>query len=273
MRTQLSTSLLAAVAAAVATTMTSGCSTTSGASAARAPAPASLSGAIPAAIATAVADPARPQAERDRDAVRHPAEVLAFAGVKPGDKVGELLPGRGYFTHVFCRIVGASGHVYTLGFPPPSDRPPPPDMGTPGQGNATPGCDNITAIVAPVAEATLPGGLDLVWTSENYHDLNGSRIPPGALEAFNKRIYAALRPGGIYMVEDHAANAGTTLAQSEPLHRIDPAIVRQQLEAAGFQYVGESSVLRNPADTRDAPPFSLQGKSDKFLLKFRKPAH
>ena len=230
-------------------------------------------GAIPGAISAAVADPARPQAERDRDAARHPAEVLAFAGVKPGDRVGELLPGRGYFTHVLCRIVGEQGHVYTLGFPPPPDRPPPPDVGTPGQASAVVGCNNITANVAPLAEGTLPAGLDLVWTSENYHDLNNSRTPPAALEAFNRRIFAALKPGGLYMVEDHAANPGTTLAQSEPLHRIDPAIVRQQLEAVGFRYVGESTVLHNPADARTAPPFGLQGKSDKFLLKFRKPAH
>lgn len=269
MRSLLSTILLATAAAA--TAMIGGCSTTGGTP--HAMAPMAAAPAIPAAIAAAVADPARPQAERDRDATRHPAEVLAFAGVKPGDRVGELLPGRGYFTHVFCRIVGASGHVYTLGFPPPPDRPPPPDVGTPGQASVVPGCDNITANVAPIGEATLPNGLDIVWTSENYHDLNGSRIPPGALEAFNKRIYAALKPGGLYMVEDHAANPGTNLAQSEPLHRIDPAIVRQQLEAVGFKYVGESGVLHNPADPRDAPPFSLQGKSDKFLLKFRKPAH
>ena len=272
MRTLLSTTLLAAVAAAVATTMTSGCSTTGGTPAGNAPASAAPV-ALPAAIAAAVADPGRPQAERDRDAARHPAEVLAFAGVKPGDKVGELLPGRGYFTHVFCRIVGENGHVYTLGFPPPPGMPPPPDMATPAPGSTTSGCNNVTANVAPLAEATLPNGLDLVWTSENYHDLNGSRHPQAELEAFNRRIYAALRPGGVYMVEDHAANPGTTLAQSEPLHRIDPAIVRAQLEAVGFKYVGESSVLHNPADTRDAPPFSLQGKSDKFLLKFRKPAH
>ena len=266
MRTLLSTFTLAAVALAC----TSGCSTTGGMQGGGT-SPTATPAALPAAITTAVSDPARPQAERDRDAVRHPAEVLAFAGVKPGDKVGELLPGRGYFTHVFCRIVGERGHVYTLGFPPPPDRPPPPDMASGTAAND--GCGNVTAIVAPLAEATLPGGLDVVWTSENYHDLNSSRTPPAALEAFNRRIYAALRPGGVYMVEDHAASAGTTLAQSEPLHRIDPAIVRQQLEAVGFSYVGESSVLHNPADARDAPPFSMQGRSDKFLLKFRKPAH
>jgi len=255
-------------AALLAAAFSSACSTTGSG-----PSIGTQAGAIPGAVGAAVADPARPQAERDRDAARHPAEVLAFAGVKPGDRIGELLPGRGYYTHVLCRIVGEQGHVFTLGFPPPPDRPPPPDVGTPGQAGANTGCNNVTANVAPLAEATLPAGLDLVWTSENYHDLNNSRTPPAALEAFNRRIYAALKPGGLYMVEDHAANPGTTLAQSEPLHRIDPAIVRQQLEAVGFKYVGESSVLHNPADARTDPPFGLQGKSDKFLLMFRKPAH
>jgi predicted methyltransferase len=262
MRTQIATLVLAAAAATLATA----CSTTGGTQAGPVANPAPS-----AAIMAAVADTGRPQPERDRDTMRHPADVLAFAGVKPGDKVGELLPGRGYFTHIFCRIVGEHGHVTTLGFPPPPDRPPPPDMASGTQANA--GCNNVTAVVAPLVEATLPGGLDVVWTSENYHDLNNSRTSQADLAAFNRRIYAALKPGGVYMVEDHAANAGTTLAQSEPLHRIDPAIVRQQLEAAGFKYVGESTVLHNPADTRDAPPFSMQGKSDKFLLKFRKPAH
>jgi predicted methyltransferase len=264
MRTAFPITALAVLAAA----FSSACSTTGGGQPTG-----TQAGTIPGAISAAVADPARPQAERDRDAARHPAEVLAFAGVKPGDRVGELLPGRGYFTHVLCRIVGEQGHVYTLGFPPPPDRPPPPDVGTPGQASANTGCNNITANVAPLAEATLPAGLDLVWTSENYHDLNNSRTPPAALEAFNRRIFAALKPGGLYLVEDHAANPGMTLAQSEPLHRIDAAIVRQQLEAVGFRYVGESKVLHNPADARTAPPFGLQGKSDKFLLKFRKPAH
>jgi predicted methyltransferase len=247
---------------------------------------------IPDHIRAAVADPARAESDVKRDVNRKPAEVLTFAGVKPGDKVGELLPGRGYYTALFCKAVGDKGHVTTVSFkltgPPP---PPPPGMLPPGapaggppgappgappsdipsMAPPTPPCGNVTQESQSAAEFKLPSGLDMVWTSENYHDLFGKMLGVPDLDAFNKVIFNALKPGGVYMVEDHAAAANSGIEATSTLHRIDPAFVKQQVVKAGFVFEGESKVLNNPDDPHTGPPFQLQGKSDKFLFKFRKP--
>lgn len=234
----------------------------------------------PAYIKAAVADASRPDSDTQRDVNRKPAEVLTFAGVKPGDKVGELMPGRGYFTKLFCKIVGDKGHVYTMNVTPtvPMDRPPP-DVGT-GMGalpadtapsKGTP-CTNVTADAKTAAAFALPSGLDLVWTSENYHDLYNKMFGSPDMKKFNKTIFDALKPGGVYMVEDHAAAIGSGARDTDTLHRIDPEQVKKDATAAGFVFEGSSDVLKNPADPRDVKAFDLGGKSDKFLLKFRKPA-
>lgn len=239
---------------------------------------------IPDHIRAAVADPARPEADVKRDVNRKPAEALTFAGVKPGDTVAELLPGRGYYTALFCKAVGDKGHVYAVSFkidrppgPPPGAAPagapagsapggPPPSMTPP-----TPPCGNVTQESQPAAEFKLPSGMDMVWTSENYHDLFGKMMGVPDVDAFNKVIFNALKPGGVYMVEDHAAAAGTGIEAIGTLHRIDPEFVKQQVVKAGFVFEGESTVLRNPDDPRTGRAHELQGRSDKFLYKFRKP--
>lgn len=230
--------------------------------------------AIPEAIRAAVADPTRPEADRARDPQRKPAEVLVFAGVKPGDQVGELLPGRGYFTGLFCRIVGSTGHVYTLNIKPTSPPPPPPGAAAPRPAPpppAAPPCDNIAADTEAAADFALPGGLDLVWTSENYHDLHNKMFGPADMLQVDKAVFNALKPGGVFIVEDHAAEAGSGARDTETLHRIDPALVRQEAAAAGFVLEGESTLLHNPNDPHTEAVFKLEGTSDKFLLKFRRP--
>ncbi|HTP38781.1 MAG TPA: hypothetical protein VMI92_04340 [Steroidobacteraceae bacterium] len=260
-------------------------------------APAGTPAAIPANIAAAVADASRSDADRQRDAVRKPAEVLAFAGVKLGDRVGELMPGRGYYTSIFCKAVGPSGHVYTMDITRVMDGPPGPPPGAPagagpgGPGVGAPGgpggpggppaettakgagmpCTNVTADSRKAAEFSLPAGLDMVWTSENYHDLHNRQFGAPDMTTFNKAVFNALKPGGVYMIEDHASAPGTGTSVTETLHRIDEESVKKEVTSAGFVLSGESDVLRNPADPHDVKTFDLNGKSDKFLLKFTKP--
>jgi predicted methyltransferase len=226
---------------------------------------------IPVYIAAAVADPARPDADRARDADRKPAESIAFAGIKPGDKVADLIPGRRYFTRLFAKVVGPKGWVYAY-FPSDLDAiyaknkvamPPPADPNYP----------NVSYIHAPIAKFVTPEKLDLVWTSQNYHDLHDKFFGPADVPAVNKAIFDSLRPGGTYVVLDHAAEPGSGLRDTDTLHRIDTAIVKKEVEAAGFKYVGESSVLRNPADPHTEAVFdkAIRGHTDQFIYKFRKP--
>lgn len=229
----------------------------------------SHAGLVPNYIRQAVAEPTRPDRDRQRDADRKPEQVIVFAGIKPGDKVGELMPGGGYFTRIFCRVVGASGHVYALGVTPviKRERPPSPDA---NQVMPNP-CTNVTADSKPAADFSLPSGLDVVWTSENYHDLHNPMFGTPDMKAFDRAIFNALKPGGVFIVEDHAAEAGSGARDTETLHRIDAKLVRQEVTSAGFVFVAASDVLHNPDDPYTAKVFELNGKSDKFLLKFRKP--
>jgi predicted methyltransferase len=222
------------------------------------------------AINAAVGDASRTERDTQRDINRKPADVLTFAGVKPGDKVGELLPGGGYFTKLLCKVVGDKGHVYTMSVIPviKLDRPPP-DV-PPSPPGSTP-CTNITADSKLAAEMSLPAGLDLVWTSENYHDLHNPMFGPADMTTFNKAIFAALKPGGVFIVEDHAAESGSGARDTGTLHRIDAELVKQEVVSAGFKFESASDVLHNADDPHTAKVFELKGRSDKFLLKFRKP--
>jgi predicted methyltransferase len=226
-----------------------------------------------AAIATAVADPGRPDADKQRDPLRKPAEDLAFAGVKPGDKIGELLPGRGYFTRIFAKIVGPKGHVYAI--LPQQILTQRPQLADAAKAIAAdPAYGNVSVAGEYLAKFSAPEPLDLVWTSDNYHDL---KIATGAAAldtvAMDKAIFAALKPGGIYIVLDHAAAPGSGTRDVGTLHRIDPAVVKQEVTSAGFELVAESDLLKNPADDHTAKVFDadIRGKTDQFIFKFRKP--
>ncbi len=230
---------------------------------------------IPSYIAAAVADSGRPAADKQRDALRKPAETLAFAGVKPGDKVAELIPAAGYFTRMLSKVVGSSGHVYMLTPPPPkSPRPGMRDMTAMANAIAqNPEYSNVSGVslAQPGPGFGLPEPVDLFWTTQNYHDLHN--FPGTDIAAFNKRVFEALKPGGIYFIVDHAAAPGTGASETRTLHRIDPEQVKKEVEAAGFEFVGESSVLRNPQDPHTKIVFdpSIRGHTDQFMFKFRKP--
>ena len=228
---------------------------------------------IPDYVQAALADPDR-SAQRSADARRKPGEVIAFSGLAPGQRVLELIPGDGYWTRVFSRIVGPQGRVYAVW---------PENYARLAQGNvatlralaASPGYGNVSVAVQPTASLSAPEALDMVFTSQNYHDYPDEfmgRIDPAQL---NRAVFAMLKPGGTYFIVDHAAAAGSGMRDTERLHRIDPAIVRSQVEAAGFEFVGQSEVLDNPADDHSRPVFhpSVRGRTDQFVMRFRKPAN
>jgi predicted methyltransferase len=221
---------------------------------------------IPAAITAAVADAARPEVDRARDAARKPAEIVAFAGVKPGDKVAEFLPGGGYYTRILSKTVGPAGHVYALvpaGF---AQRP----GGLDALNALAAQLGNVSVVATDLTNFTLPEPVDLAWTSENYHDMHNGPTPSFA--GVNEATFRALKPGGIYFVEDHAAVAGTGTTATSTLHRIDPAAAIEEVSAAGFALEAQSDVLANPNDPKTAgvrDP-SVQGETEKFALRFRK---
>ncbi|MEO6688182.1 MAG: methyltransferase [Dokdonella sp.] len=224
-------------------------------------------------IAAAIADSTRPAADAARDANRKPAAVLAFAGIKQGDKVADYAAGAGYFTRLFADIVGPDGHVYAS-VPSPLFQYPNIVKGIADIQSFVVGHANVSVnAAAPLAAAAYPEKLDLFWISQNYHDLKDPFMGPVDMAAFNRAVLAALKPGGIYIVLDHVAASGSPPTVTDTLHRIDPAVVRREVEAAGFQFAGESKVLANTDDPHTAGPFdpTIQGRTDQFIYKFRKP--
>jgi predicted methyltransferase len=222
-------------------------------------------------IASAVADPARPQGDRNRDVARKPVESLQFSGVKPGDAVADFDASAGYFTRLFADVVGTGGHVYAI--EPVEIQQYIAKSTAELQGYAATH-RNITVSVETALESLhLPRKLDLFWISQNYHDLHNKNFGPMDIAAFNKAVFDALKPGGAYVVLDHTAAPGAPAEVTETLHRIDPATVRREVEAAGFAFDSESVILANPADPRTIKVFdnSIQGHTDQFILKFRKP--
>jgi predicted methyltransferase len=237
-------------------------------------APAQSTQSIPANIAAAVADKARPDADTQRDADRKPAASLAFAGVKPGQKVADVIPGGGYFTRLFSVAVGPQGKVYAVA---PPKRPDAPASAPDPAARLQPIVDdkthygNVSVLSVNLREFKLPEPVDLVWTSQNYHDLHN--VQGLDVAAFDKAVYDALKPGGTYVVLDHAAAAGSGFRDTSTLHRIDKDAVRKEVESAGFKFEGESPLLHNPDDPHTDKVFEgpLRGKTDQFILKFRKP--
>lgn len=231
----------------------------------------------PGSVAGALADSRRSDADRAQDADRKPAEMVAFAGIKPGMKVVDLIPGAGYFTRIFAAAVGDKGYVYAY---QPSNldeyikkRFNVPEVTTAFLSKPYEHYTNISLIHAPVEKFVVPEQVDVIWTSRNYHDLHDKFFGPADLTVVNKAVFNALKPGGVFIVLDHAAEPGSGLRDTETLHRIDEAAVKKEVEAAGFKLAGESKVLRNPADDHKAKVFdaSVKGKTDQFILKFRKP--
>lgn len=221
----------------------------------------------------AVADSSRPDSDTARDADRKPAETLVFAGIRSGDKVADYVADAGYFTRLFANVVGPKGHVYavepTAFFKFEHFVKAVAEL----QGYAV-AHPTVTVTTAAALEGLkFPEKLDLFWISRNYHDLHDKFMGPVDTAAFNKAVYDALKPGGAYIVLDHSAAPGASADVTETLHRIEPSTVRREVEAAGFKFDSESSILANPVDPRTAKVFdqTIRGHTDQFILKFRKP--
>jgi predicted methyltransferase len=228
---------------------------------------------VPVEVTRALADSARPAEQVQLDPLRKPAEVIAFAGLKSGDRVVDFMSGNGYFTQIFSRIVGPAGRVYAF---------------LPAQqlancsASETAGTraferdrryTNVEVLIDAADRFAVPEPVDMVWLSQGYHDLHDTFMRPIDVAALNAAIYRALKPGGTFVVIDHAAAAGSGLRDTETLHRIDPETIRAEVTAAGFVFEGQSEVLRNADDAHALRVFDLaiRHRTDQIVFKFRKP--
>jgi predicted methyltransferase len=219
-------------------------------------------------IARAVANPARPADAKAADAIRKPAETLAFSGVSPGMTVGEFYPGGGYFTRMLSDVVGPSGHVYAIE-----------NVGWRGAVEADRALlaegrwKNVSIDIQPFGTVGFPKPLDLAWVTQNYHDLKIAEYGKVDTVTFDRAVYAALKPGGTYFILDHQGRPGMSDADIAKVHRIDRATVIREVTSAGFKLVAQGSFLHRPADTHKLSIFdkTIQGHTDQFALKFVKP--
>jgi predicted methyltransferase len=250
---------------------------------------------VPAYVVVAVNDANRPAADRMRDSNRKPAESIAFAGVRPGDKVVDFLAGGGYFTRILSKIVGPQGHVYATapaagmgGMPMGAGMAKGGSMSM-GQAmaqggqlmdglgmadglkpiTANPVYANVSELMQSPSRLMVPEQVDVVWTAQNYHDLHN----PGAyhaddIAAFNKSVFDALKPGGVFLVIDYVAPPGSGFTQSPTLHRGDPEATKAEILKAGFVFDGESKVL---ARSNDPHTMRAHEQDDQFMFRFRKP--
>jgi predicted methyltransferase len=225
--------------------------------------------AVSQAIESAVNSPDRPAADKELDASRHPAQLLAFFGIAPGMKVADLWAGGGYTTELLARTVGPSGKVYSQNGTFSSKK---------GEEAwkarlKEPGMSNVVELQKPFEhpDDILPvpsESLDAVIINMNYHDLVGRGYDRSKI---NEAVFKALKPGGVYGVIDNSAAPGSGARDVNTLHRIDEVFETNEIKQAGFRLVAVSPVLRNPKDDRTWFVMKHRGEQDRFVLKFVKP--
>jgi predicted methyltransferase len=234
------------------------------------PAAAATSSRLDKIIAQAVADPARAADDRATDDLRLPAQTLAFSGVRPGMTVGEFYPGGGYFTSMLADVVGPRGHVYGLE--------------NAGWKEAVEANDkllagrkwkNVSMDAKPFGTVSFPKPLDLAWVTQNYHDLKIAKYGTVDTIAFDRAVYNALKPGGIFFILDHQGAADLTPDQIAKMHRINRDVVVKEVTSVGFKLAAEGNFLRRPADDHTLSIFdkAIRYHTDQYALKFVKPAH
>ncbi|MGH8190541.1 MAG: class I SAM-dependent methyltransferase, partial [Rhodanobacteraceae bacterium] len=184
----------------------------------------------------------------------------------------ELVPGSGYWTRVFSQIVGPTGHVYTV-WPDQMMKFSAKDFAE-WQGLVkTPRCHNVSLLKQPAAMLSVPQKVDIVFTDDNYHDYHDPFMGPVDMHKFDQQVYEALKPGGVFIIIDHIAPAGSGISDTNTLHRIDPAVVKEEVEGAGFVFDGSSDALVNPKDPLDIKVFdpAIRGHTSQFIYRFKKP--
>jgi predicted methyltransferase len=239
-------------------------------------------------IAAIVASPDRAPADRINDIRRKPADMLAFVGVRPGMVAMDVSAARGYTTELIARAVGPSGKVYGQNPPRVEGRAPPAQPEGAAAPAAAPAANapppaptlveraraipNIVVVSRPFEDPAPPevanGALDLVTLMFNYHDFGHLGVDRAKT---NAAVFKALKPGGIYVIADHSGRPGTGVSESGTLHRVEEALVKKEVEAAGFRLTAQGNFMRNPADPRDRNTPEPPMPKDEFVLKFVKP--
>jgi predicted methyltransferase len=211
-----------------------------------------------------VAAPDRSDADRNNDKKRKPEQMMAFTGVKTGMKVMDLVSSAGYSAELLARSVGPTGTVYAVNNQETADRVK--DRFEPRLGKVK----SLTPVVRDYADPVPPdvSGLDIVTIYFSYHDLVHMEVDRASM---NKKVFAALKPGGFFVVADHSAKAGDGTSVTKTLHRIEESALRKEVEAAGFKLVAEGDFLRHPEDARDTNVNQSKVPNDEFVLKFQKP--
>ena len=220
--------------------------------------------------AAIVANPERRASDRTNDARRKPAQMLAFIGVRPGMTALDLSAGGGYTSELLARAAGPGGRVYAQVAPRAGGAPP--SFATLSERAKNLAGANIVPVLLPYDEpvaAEVPAqALDLVTMMFNYHDLGHMGVDRAGM---NRAVFGALKPGGVYVIADHAGRPGTGISESGTLHRVEADFVRREIESAGFRYVDQADFLRNPADPRDRETPANGQPKDEFVLKFVRP--
>jgi predicted methyltransferase len=214
-----------------------------------------------------VASPDRTDGDRQADARRQPAKMLAFTGVKTGMKVLDMEASAGYSTELLARAVGPTGIVYAQDSAAVIERFVKDKFDIRAR---KPAMKNVVHVVRDFDDPNPPdvSGLDLITFFFAYHDITYMEVDRPTM---NKKMLAALKPGGFLIIADHSARPGDGVSVAKTLHRVEESIVRQELEAAGFKLVEEGNFLRNPEDPREAAVFRPQVPNDEFVLKYQKP--
>jgi predicted methyltransferase len=225
----------------------------------------------PITTAQALADPRRPAEDVALDSQRQGAAILDLADIQPGWKVADIMQGAGYFTRLFVAKVGDTGKVYAWS-PNEFMQVKPVLYGDSLDILQRAYPQQIVTMRSAFDDLAFPEKLDLIFTSQNYHDLHLKMFPNDLALRMNVKVFDSLKPGGIYLVIDHVASPETVDAPNT-VHRIDPAVLRREIEAVGFRFDGESPALRKPADDHKLSVMNpaIRGKTDQIIYRFRKP--